>query len=96
MLQRFVKIEYQESPAATSDTRNSVVVNQFVLGAGDDASSRKAGSGGDVKSSTVGRYAARGFSVLARSSWLLFVLSFRAHFALINSNFSLYLRKFDF
>src|SRR5207248_2713879 len=36
--------------------------------------SRKLGSGGDGPSSTVGRNAARGFSVLARSSW--FLLSF--------------------
>ena len=29
------QIEYQESTAATSDTRNSVVVNQLVFGAGE-------------------------------------------------------------
>jgi len=59
------------------------------------ASSRKVGLGGDGTSSTIGRYAARGFSVRARSSWLL-CLSFPAHFALRNSNFFLCLRKFDF
>lgn len=55
-------------------------------------SSRKVGLGGDGTSSTVGRYAARGFSGLPGS----FCLSFSAHFALMNSNFFLYLRKFDF
>jgi hypothetical protein len=58
-------------------------------------SSRKLGSGGDGTSSTVGRYAARGFSVLARSSWFL-LLSFSAHFIPRNSNSFLYLRKLDF
>ena len=42
------------------------------------ASSRKVGLGGDGTSSTVGRYAARGFSVLARSSWFLLSFVLRA------------------